>query len=281
MCMGAGRDVAHHRRTMRELSLFTGAGLGLLGTSRLLGWRTVAACELDPYCRSVLLQRQRDGLLDRFPIWEDILTLDARPFRGAVDVVTGGFPCQDISSAGKRRGLSGERSGLVFDMLRVVDECRPRFVFAENSPMLRTNGLGTILERLAVMGYDCRWCVLGASDVGAPHRRKRMWLLAKSHDERDGDGAEHAEVASASTAGDASNADGCVVRKQPGRAESWPTAKELGGARWWGFDLDSGVDARCTHRMDRVRATGNGQVPAVVRLAWQLLSDGWLRPTSP
>ena len=150
--------------------------------SRLLGWRTRCAVELDPYARRVLLARQRDGCLERFPIWDDVSTFDGRPWGGAVDVVSGGFPCQDVSASGTGRGLSGDRSGLVFEMLRIVEEAKPRFVFAENSPLLRTRGLGTIVERLNRMGYRSAWCVLGARHVGAPHRRDRMWLLATNAD---------------------------------------------------------------------------------------------------
>ena len=162
---------------MNELALFAGAGGGLLG-SRLLGFNTVGACEIDPYARRVLLARQRDGFLDRFPIWDDINTFDGRPWRGSVQLVSGGFPCQDVSASGTGRGLSGDRSSLVFEMLRVVEEVRPRFVFAENSPLLRTRGLGVILEELNRLGYRSAWCVLGAWHVGAPHRRNRMWLLS-------------------------------------------------------------------------------------------------------
>src|ERR1043166_7098544 len=104
-------DVALPTRPLRELALFAGAGGGLLG-SRLCGWRTVCAVEIDDYCRRVLLQRQRDGMLDKFPIWDDVRTFDGRPWRGCVDIVTGGFPCQDISSAGKGAGIDGEKSGL-------------------------------------------------------------------------------------------------------------------------------------------------------------------------
>ena len=98
---------------MNELALFAGAGGGLLA-SRLLGWTTIAAVEIEEYCRQVILTRQAEGHLEKFPIWDDIKTFDGRPFRGIVDVLTGGFPCQDISSAGRGVGIAGERSGLWF-----------------------------------------------------------------------------------------------------------------------------------------------------------------------
>lgn len=162
---------------MNELALFAGAGGGILG-GHSLGWKTVCAVEIEDYPRKVLLQRQRDGLLQRFPIWDDIRTFDGRPWSGHVDIITGGFPCQDISAAGKGVGIEGERSGLWGEMARVVGEVRPQFVFVENSPMLTSRGLGRVLGDLAKMGYDARWCVLGADDAGAPHRRKRIWILA-------------------------------------------------------------------------------------------------------
>lgn len=144
----------------------------------MLGWRTRCAVEIDPFCRSILLKRQRDGHLERFPIWDDIRTFDGRPWSDSIDIVTGGFPCQGISTAGSRKGLADSRSALWYEMLRIVGEARPKFVFAENSPNLRTNGLGTVVEGLNSLGYDVRWCVLGAWHLGAPHRRNRLWILA-------------------------------------------------------------------------------------------------------
>ena len=162
---------------MNELHLFAGAGGGILG-GQLLGHTTVCAVEIEPYCREVLLQRQRDGMLPKFPIWEDVKTFDGRPWRGLVDIVCGGFPCQDISCAGKGAGLAGARSGLWSEFARIIGEVRPRYAFVENSPMLTSRGLGRVLGDLSEMGYDAAWCVLGAADVGAPHLRKRIWILA-------------------------------------------------------------------------------------------------------
>lgn len=162
---------------MNELALFAGGGGGILG-GRLLGWHTVAAVEIEKYPREILLQRQRDGILPRFPIWDDVCSFDGRPWRGCVDVISGGFPCQDISVAGKGAGIEGERSGLWREMFRIVCEVRPRYVFVENSPMLVSRGLSVVLGDLAGAGYDAAWCVLGADDVEAPHVRKRIWLLA-------------------------------------------------------------------------------------------------------
>jgi len=165
------------RRQFHVLDLFAGIGGGILG-HLLCGHRIVCAVELDPYCRSVLVQRQNDGHLPTFPIWDDVRTFDGGRWRGIVDVVSGGFPCQNISPAGDRTGITGEKSSLWFDMLCVVREVRPRFVFVENSAQLVRNGLDIVLGGLDASGYDAQWCVLGASDVGAPHYRKRCWILA-------------------------------------------------------------------------------------------------------
>ena len=169
-----------NNRQLREMHLFAGAGGGILG-GMLCGHRTVCAVEIEEYPRKVLLQRQLDGILPRFPIWDDVCTFDGKPWRGSVDIICGGFPCQDISSAGKGAGITGSRSGLWKEYARIIDEVRPQYVFAENSPLLRTRGLGVVLEDLASMGYDARWGVLGAWHVGAPHKRDRMWVLANSN----------------------------------------------------------------------------------------------------
>lgn len=152
-------------------------GGGILG-GMLLGHTCVCAVEIEPFCRKVLLQRQRDGILPKFPIWDDVRTFDGKPWRGKVDVVCGGFPCQDISCAGKGAGIEGARSGLWSEFARIIGEVQPRYAFVENSPMLAVRGLGRVLGDLSEIGYNARWCVMGADDVGAPHIRKRMWILA-------------------------------------------------------------------------------------------------------
>lgn len=173
---------------LRELALFAGAGGGILG-GKLLGWRTVCAVEINDYCRRLLMQRQDDGCLPAFPIWDDVTTFDGRPWAGLVDVVSGGFPCQDISSAGKGAGIDGERSGLWTEMARIIGEVRPRFAFVENSPALTFRGLGTVLGDLAALGFDARWGVVSAADAiwsgGTPildHLRERIWIVAESTD---------------------------------------------------------------------------------------------------
>lgn len=152
---------------MNELALFAGGGGGILAGS-LLGWRTIGAVEIEDYPRRILLQRQRNGLLPKFPIWDDVRSFDGRPWRGYVDLISGGFPCQDISVVGKGAGISGTRSGLWTEMHRIICEVRPGWVFVENSPMLLARGMERVLGDLASAGYNAAWMVLGADDVGAP-----------------------------------------------------------------------------------------------------------------
>ena len=168
---------------MNELALFAGAGGGILG-GHLLGWRTVCAVEWEPYPASVLCARQNDGFLPPFPVWDDVQTFDGRPWRAIVDVVSGGFPCQDISAAGTGDGLDGERSGMWKEMARIVHEVRPKYVFVENSPMLTSRGLGRVLGDLAEMGFDAEWGVLGAGDFKGRHQRDRIWIVANSRSNR-------------------------------------------------------------------------------------------------
>ena len=283
---------------MNELALFAGAGGGILG-GKLLGWRTVCAVEWDAYARDVLVARQNDGCLDPFPIWDDVQTFDGRPWRGRVDVVSGGFPCQDISAAGKGAGITGARSGMWAHMARIVGEVRPRYVFVENSPVLTSRGLGTVLGDLAAMGYDARWGVLGAIDAGAPHKRERIWIVADAMRQRDRgetgkpDGADEkvredrlgspheavnqsADVADASSSG-SQRSD--IIERMHGKTSGKWAGKSTGSGggiigEWWQSEPDVGrvVDVVAA-RVDRLRCLGNGQVPAVAALAWRKLND--------
>lgn len=244
---------------MNELHLFAGAGGGILG-GILLGHTTVCAVEIQQYPREILIQRQKDGLLPRFPIWNDIKTFDGNPWRGIVDVVCGGFPCQDISAAGKGAGIEGERSGLWKEMARVVREVQPRFVFVENSPNLTSRGLGTVLGDLATMGFDAQWGVFGADDAGAPHQRKRIWILAHTRRKHGQEGnAERMETHKAfRTACPVPNKS---VSQGPNR-EAWKTEPSIDG-------MVNGM----ANGMDRLTAIGNGQVPAVAALAFTILLE--------
>lgn len=170
----------------KSLHLFAGAGGGILG-DLLLGREIVGAVEIEAYPREVLLSRQADKILPYFPIWDDVTTfrLDNNETKEYIEYlqsireelcICGGFPCQDLSIAGKQAGLDGERSGLWFEMFRIISEIRPKHIFVENSPMLTLRGLDRVTGDLSKIGYDCKWTVMGADDVNAPHQRKRLWL---------------------------------------------------------------------------------------------------------
>lgn len=252
---------------MNELALFAGAGGGILA-GHLLGWRTVCAVERDPYAVAVLAARQNEGALPPFPVWDDVATFDGRPWRGAVDVVSGGFPCQDISVAGKRAGIDGERSGLWSHMARIVGEVRPRFVCVENSPALTVRGLGRVLGDLAALGFDAEWGVLGAADVGAPHQRDRIWILAYAQSERwpEGRPKQHSRHGQPKPSGGcgkgAEAADPDSSRQlQPSGSQPkfwrWPSHGD-----WWQSEPDVvRVVHGLAHRVDRIACIGNGQVP--------------------
>ena len=316
---------------MNELALFAGAGGGILG-GHLLGWRTVCAVEWEPYAVAVLSARQNEGILPAFPIWDDVQTFDGTAWRGRVDVVSGGFPCQDISSAGKGAGIDGERSGMWSHMARIIREVGPRFVFVENSSMLTSRGLGRVLGDLAALGYDARWGVVGAVNAGAPHKRYRIWIVGHMADSAKlfGDGCDDnarisarekplSELGDSGGPQDFADAKGISKRKptdetdsfsdsrnsrlEPVRcgecegqnlADSYLSQREgmrctsrsdlehsdaLPSSSWWRQDpaeasepsvgrMADGVAAR----VDRLKAIGNGQVPAVAALAWRILS---------
>ena len=241
---------------MNELALFAGAGGGLLG-GRLLGWHTVCAVEIDPYAASVLLARQNDGHLAPFPLWNDVTTFDGKPWRGIVDVVSGGFPCQDISTAGRGAGITGAKSGLWSEFARIIREVEPPFVFVENSPFLASRGLERLLADLAAMGFDAEWCVLGADAVGAPHHRERMWVLAAHPDRQrilQGQAPRLRDPQLNLWLHDA--LDDAVASCPP-----WPRGRPAADV------LDDGV----AFWVEQLRAIGNGQVPAVAALAWRTL----------
>lgn len=246
---------------MNELALFAGIGGGILG-GKLLGWRTVCAVEINPFCREILMQRQDDGILDPFPIWDDVQTFDGKPWRGLVDVVSGGFPCQDISIAGKGAGIEGERSGMWREMARIIREVRPSFALVENSPALTHRGLGNVLGDLAAMGYNARWGVLGANAVGLPHLRKRIWILASN--------------------AYCNRLQGRFSRRATDRSNSNQLPALLGSDQYplprpkTNGVPDPGISGKnhgISRRVDRTVALGNAQVPAVAALAVSRLEN--------
>jgi DNA (cytosine-5)-methyltransferase 1 len=271
---------------MNELALFAGSGGGILG-GHLLRWRTVCAVERDAYSVQVLAQRQNDGALPTFPIWSDVCSFDGRPWRGLVDVVSGGFPCQDISAAGTGAGIDGERSGLWREMARIIGEVRPEEVYLENSPLLVGRGLALVLGDLTEMGYDAQWCIVSASDLGAPHQRERIWLIAYANGSRHpkrrmpigapkevvGLGIGPQELADAGSEH--------VQRIIPSGADTKIRSRQIersigpcgDGFRRWPTEPGMGrVADGVAYRVDRIKALGNGQVPRVAAATYHVLS---------
>ena len=294
-------------RTENILSLFSGIGgldLGVAAAIRSLGRapRTVCMVEGEVFSASCLAAKMEAGALDASPIWSDVRTFNARAWRGVVDGVIGGFPCQDLSSAGKHAGIKGAKSGLFFELMRIVHDVEPRWVFLENVSAILVRGLNVVLGELAALGYDAEWCCLRASDVGAPHRRDRWFCLAY----RDGNGPQRLKPAgrAAAQAFGASRTkvahphggrlegerrtqrepelprraepDGCNVPRWPPRPDDIDGWRRILAER---PDLAPaiksgvrGVDDGASIRVDRLRALGNAVVPAQAEAAFLELS---------
>ena len=166
---------------LKVLDLFSGIGGFSLGLERA-GMRTVAFCEIEPYCRAVLRKHWPE-----VPIYEDVRNLTAAQLAAdgiSVDVICGGFPCQDVSAVGARRGIDAEASGLWRELFRLVCEIRPRFAIVENTVGLFDRGFDRVLGDLAEIGFDAEWSVFSACAFGAPHARERVFLLAYAHEQR-------------------------------------------------------------------------------------------------
>ena len=260
---------------MNELALFAGAGGGILG-GLLLGWRTVCAVEYNEHARDVLVARQNDGCLSPFPIWDDVRTFDGKPWRGIVDVVSGGFPCQDISIAGNGKGLDGERSGLWAEFKRIISEVRPKYAFVENSPALTFRGLGRVLGDLAEMGYNAKWGMLGHNQCGGMHRRERIWIVANLHEEVVFDVGKCKTEIRKQWETDFGSID--WINFRVGTGDVAPSKWESEGN---GFNPESTLVRKSNgvaYGLDRLARIGNGQVPAVVRKAWHVLCQERIGP---
>jgi DNA (cytosine-5)-methyltransferase 1 len=261
---------------MNVLDLFSGIGGFSLGLERA-GMRTVAFCECDPFCQRVLRKHWPD-----VPIYDDVRTLTAarlmadaderrreskrqqeyskqqsalrhqsdgcdqgRSGPWPIDLIAGGFPCQDISVAGKGAGLAGERSGLWSEYARIIGEVRPRYVIVENVAVLLGRGLERVLGDLAALGFDAEWHCIPASAVGAPHRRDRVWIVAYAQHGREFNGA-------------------WPTRRPTGE---WQAERSEPRRDWWLTEPDVG---RVAHgvpaRVDRLRALGNAVVPQITEI---------------
>ena len=249
---------------MRELSLYTGAGGGVLGT-KLLNWQAVGYVEKNEYCQKVLRQRIDDGIFDEAPIFSDIDAFIsegfAQQYQGMVDVITAGFPCQPFTNSGTKQGEDDDRNKwpATWQCIRII---RPEFVFLENSSnLLSFDYFGQILSNLAQCGYDVRWRLLSAAEMGAPHKRNRLWAVAHASGARSKTGISKAHRRNK---GHTAKPFDRRHRQSRGPGKSiWAPEPELGR-------VADGVACR----VDRLKCIGNGQVPEVVATAWEILTEG-------
>lgn len=261
---------------MRGLDLFSGIG----GISLALkSWvTTVAYCEQNPFSQAVLLERMHSNDLDIAPIWDDVRTLNREILDTEIDIITGGFPCQDISIAGRGKGLAGERSGLFFEIVRLAKELKPSFLFLENVPAITGRGLSTVAREIAALGYDCRWGVLSAYDVGAPHKRERWFLLAYTDSKgmeglRQPCGTSKEKPYSYGVVGGGDDPDSDCVRGLESKGlqqDEWRRNRDVVSATTWETlpIVVSGMDNGVSCRMDRIKALGNSVVPTQARDAF-------------
>lgn len=231
---------------LRVLSLFAGIGGFDLGLERTGGFETVAFCEIDPFCQRVLAKHWPN-----VPCYPDVRELTSERLAAdgiAVDVICGGFPCQDLSASGKQIGIEGERSGLYAEVIRLARHIRPRIIILENvANLLVGNGgswFGDVLRDLASIGFDAEWFYIPASWLGAPHARTRVWIVANPNE-----------------IGRLGLALGFDTIRQFERGASEKT---------WAPKLSPpavcGVDDGIPDRVDRTSALGNAVVPQIPEL---------------
>lgn len=254
---------------MRVLDLFSGIGGFSLGLERA-GMETVAFCEIEPFCQKVLAKHWPD-----VPIYSDIRTLTAERLKddgiNDIGLVCGGFPCQDISSAGKKVGIRGSRSGLWSEMFRLVCEIQPETLLVENTAGILARGIDTVLGDLASIGYDCVWTCIPASAVGAPHGRDRCWIVGNPNDKGESNRAinDEAQVLQKLSSDDATYPE--RRQREVGRylERIGRVGQSVEEYRIWEFEnspFGMGVDDGVSNRMDRLKALGNAVVPQVVEV---------------
>jgi DNA (cytosine-5)-methyltransferase 1 len=271
---------------LNGLDLFS--GIGEIGVGLKKWVTTVAYCERDRYAQGVLLSRMQSREIDVGPIWDNVTTLKGAMLPN-IDIIFGGFPCQDLSVAGLGAGLGGERSGLFYEIIRLTKEIKPSFVFLENVPAIRTRGLREVIRAFAEVGYDCRWTCLSAASVGAPHKRERWFLLA--HTNRKRVLSEH--KTRVDTKGELLQATRRQRTSSDDNSELCETMAHSGGKRlegyngpasahaepskhlrkeWWQTEPDVGrVVNGLPLRVDRIKCLGNSVVPIQVKTAFEKL----------
>ena len=279
---------------LRMIDTFSGIGGFSLAARWLGGIETVQFVEREPFCQRILAKHW-----PTVPIHDDICTFS--PERGAADIVCGGFPCQDISQAGKGAGLAGSRSGLFYELLRVVRLVAPRYIVLENVAAITYRGMDDVLGALAEAGYDAEWACIPAAAVGACHQRDRWWCVAYTQNllSHGGAGQQQGQPRGQSVPesgdGDRADAANTIGQRCPqpvpsafafqARQPSWPPAPRRLNPDWRSHvsqPVLCGGDAGLSDGLDRLKALGNAVVPqvAMVPLARVLeLEQGLAEPT--
>jgi len=267
---------------MNVLDLFSGIGGFSLGLERA-GMKTVAFCEVDKKCQEVLRKHWKD-----VPIFDDVTTLKGTDIDGTIDVICGGFPCQDISFAGKGAGLEGARSGLWWEFHRLIKEIKPKYAIIENVSALRSRGLDQVLRSLAEIGYDAEWHCITAASIGAPHRRDRIWIVAYPRNStrwdsitgslgRDGERELEERVRTSETietTGSSETSETLSNSNSEGLEGQWKVSsriskelKDPSYSCWWATEPNVGRVANgIPNRMDRLKQLGNAVVPQIPEL---------------
>ena len=225
--------------TQNIISFCTGYSGLELGIKRAgVDVRTICYLEIEVYVQAVLVKAIQEGRLCPAPIWTNVKSFDARPFRGVVDGITGGFPCQPFSSAGKRKGQEDPRH-LWPSIANAIRLCRPGWVFLENVPGLVTLGLRDVLQDLGQMGYRTTWGIFSAEEVGAPHQRKRVFILGNSTSKRPHRGSENCEGEQSEVLGERLESDAELANptsRQPRQSQARNGGQDIGGGsedtRW-------------------------------------------------
>jgi DNA (cytosine-5)-methyltransferase 1 len=259
----------------KVLDLFSGIGGFSLGLEATGGFETVAFCEIEPYPIAVLKKHWPN-----IPVYKDVKTLTKERLDADgifVDVICGGFPCQDISLAGKGAGIAGERSGLWFEFHRLIKEIKPKVIIAENVSALRSRGLEEVLRSLFEIGYDAEWHCIPASAVGAPHRRDRIWIVAYPNTQF-GRGEQSIGVSSSGKTwdkfggshSDVANASGKRLQRDEWQRQAGTQEQPSGHftkCSWWDIEPNVGRMADgVSHRAHRLRALGNAVVPQIPQM---------------
>jgi DNA (cytosine-5)-methyltransferase 1 len=265
---------------MNVLDLFSGIGGFSLGLERA-GMRTVAFCEIDPFCRRVLAKHWPN-----VPCYDDVRSLTADRLRAdgiAADVICGGFPCQDISVAGTGAGIAeGTRSGLWSEYARIIGELRPRYVIVENVAALLHRGLDRVLGDLAALGFDAEWHCIPACAIGAPHVRDRVWIIAHPQHKQRGSMDTAARHGTEPNSCDKVAAVAGLARLPERRRllTSRQITDAAASSHQWRLTEPAlcRADDGLPDRVDRIKALGNAVVPQIAELIGRAIMSKEQRP---